>query len=60
MSGISGVVKVVDSHLYRWGSIPGKSCSFLAVCYWITTLNNTHTHLGLQAMSAACHQRLKV
>ena len=73
VSGIGAVVKVVDSHLYGWGSIPGKSCSFfivsrayhcascvlisvkntgclvgfpwLAVCYWITTLNNTYTHV---------------
>ena len=28
MSGIGTVVKVVDSHLCGWGSIPGKSCSF--------------------------------
>ena len=28
MSGIGAVVKVVDSHLCRWGSISGKSCSF--------------------------------
>ena len=25
------MVKVVDSHLCGWGSIPGKSCSFLIV-----------------------------
>ena len=25
------MVKVVDSHLYGWGSKPGKSCSFLIV-----------------------------
>ena len=31
MSEIGAVVKVVDSHLYGWGSIPGKSCSFLIV-----------------------------
>ena len=31
LSGIGAVVKVVDSHLCGWGSIPGKSCSFLIV-----------------------------
>ena len=31
VSGISAVVKAVDSHLCAWGSIPGKSCSFLIV-----------------------------
>ena len=31
MSGIGEVVKVVDSHLCGWGSIPGKSCSFFTV-----------------------------
>ena len=29
MSGIGALVKVVDSHLCGWGSIPGKSCNFL-------------------------------
>ena len=29
MSGIDAVVKVVDSYLSGWGSISGKSCSFL-------------------------------
>ena len=29
VSGIGAVVKVVDSHLCGWGSIPGKICSFL-------------------------------
>ena len=28
VSGIGAVVKVVDSHLCGWGSIPGESCSF--------------------------------
>ena len=66
------MVKVEDFYLCRWGSISGKSCSFLevssskslslcfmcsvqhvntgylvgfpwlAVCYWITTLNHTY------------------
>ena len=31
VSGIGAVVKVVDSHPCGWGSIPGKSCSFLIV-----------------------------
>ena len=31
MSGIGVVVKVVDSHLCGWGSIPGKSYSFVIV-----------------------------
>ena len=31
VSEIGAVVKVVDSHLCGWGSIPGKSCSFLIV-----------------------------
>ena len=31
VSGIGAVVKVVDSHLFGWGSIPGKICSFLIV-----------------------------
>ena len=31
VSGIGAVVKVVDSHLCEWGSIFGKSCSFLIV-----------------------------
>ena len=31
MSGIGAVVKVVDSHLCGWGSIPGKICIFLIV-----------------------------
>ena len=31
MSEIGAVVKVVDSHLCDWGSIPGKSCSFLII-----------------------------
>ena len=31
MSEIGAVDKVVDSHLCRWGSILGKSCSFLIV-----------------------------
>ena len=31
VSGIGAVVKVVDFHLCGWGSIPGKSCSFLTV-----------------------------
>ena len=31
LSGIGAVVKFVDSHLCGWGSIPGKSCSFLIV-----------------------------
>ena len=31
VSGIGAVVKIVDSHLCVWGSIPGKSCSFLIV-----------------------------
>ena len=31
VSGIGAVVKVVDSHRCGWGSIPGKSCSFLIV-----------------------------
>ena len=31
VSEIGAVVKVVDSHLWAWGSIPGKSCSFLIV-----------------------------
>ena len=40
------VVKVVDSHPYGWGSIPGKSCSFLIArayhctsCVLISMLN---------------------
>ena len=33
VSGIGAVVKVVDSHLCGWGSIPGKSCSFLIVSF---------------------------
>ena len=28
VGGIGAVVKGVDSHLYGWGSIPGKSCIF--------------------------------
>ena len=39
VSGIGAVVKVLDSHLGGWGSIPSKSCSFLCydqhVKYWI-------------------------
>ena len=31
VSGIGAVIKVVYSHLCGWGSIPGKSCSFLIV-----------------------------
>ena len=31
VKGISAVVKVVDSHLCRWGSVPGKNCNFLIV-----------------------------
>ena len=31
VSGIGAVVKVVDSHLCGWGSIPRKSCSLLIV-----------------------------
>ena len=31
LSGIGAVVKVFDSHLWGWGSIPDKSCSFLIV-----------------------------
>ena len=31
LSGIGAVVKVVDSQLCGWSSIPGKSCSFLIV-----------------------------
>ena len=31
VSEIGAVVKVVDSHLWGWGSIPGKSCKFLIV-----------------------------
>ena len=31
MSEIGAAVKVVDSHPCGWGSIPGKSCSFLIV-----------------------------
>ena len=31
VSGIGAVVKVTDSHPCGWGSIPGKSCSFLIV-----------------------------
>ena len=31
VSEIGAVVKVVDSHLCGWGSIPGKSCSVLIV-----------------------------
>ena len=31
MSQIGAVVKVVDSHLCGWGSMPSKSCSFLIV-----------------------------
>ena len=31
VSGIGAVVKVVDSHLCGWGSIPSKSCNFLIV-----------------------------
>ena len=31
VSGIGAVVKVVDSHPYGWGSIPGQSYSFLIV-----------------------------
>ena len=31
VSGIGAAVKVVDSHLCGWGSIPGKSCSFFIV-----------------------------
>ena len=31
VSGFGAVVKVVDSQPYGWGSIPGKSCSFLIV-----------------------------
>ena len=31
MSEIGTVLKVVDSHLCKWGSIPSKSCSFLIV-----------------------------
>ena len=31
MRGIGAVVKVVDSHPCRWGSMPGKTCSFLLV-----------------------------
>ena len=31
MGEIGAVVKVVDSHLCGWGSIPGKSCSLLIV-----------------------------
>ena len=31
VSGIGAVVKVVDSHLCGWGSIPSKSCSFFIV-----------------------------
>ena len=30
-SGIGAVVKVADFHLCGWGSIPGKTCSFLIV-----------------------------
>ena len=29
VSEIGAVVKVVDSHPCGWGSIPGKSCSFI-------------------------------
>ena len=31
VSGIDAVVKVVDSHLGGWSSIPSKSCSILTV-----------------------------
>ena len=31
VSRIGAVVKVVDSHLCGWGSIPSKSCSFFIV-----------------------------
>ena len=31
MNGIGAVVKVVDSNLCGWGSIPGKNCSFFIV-----------------------------
>ena len=35
VGGIGAVVKVVDSHLCEWGSISGKSCSFLISLYFI-------------------------
>ena len=46
VSDIGGVVKVVDSHLCGWSSIPGKSCSFykvLCVCYAIHTRCSKYT-----------------
>ena len=33
VSEIGAVVKVVDSHLWGWSSIPNKSCSFLIVSF---------------------------
>ena len=56
---IGAVVKVTAFDLCGLSSIPSKRCGFfivslfyhrlvgfpcLTVCYWITTLNNTHMH----------------
>ena len=41
MSRIGAVVKVVDSHLCGWSSIPSKSCSFFQVtCMGVNMLDS--------------------
>ena len=56
VSEIGAMVKVTDSHHYGWGSIPGKSCSFLiqSMAHHCTSCVLISNMYGNQPLNTRC------